>query len=87
MANLLLVSAAAKFHGDRDKKYLHMRWKNHLTVYSTYINFDTSTINELQKGLEIGYLLQLPSEASCNFELLANLLATEESVRPFIEVR
>jgi hypothetical protein len=59
------------------------KWREYLLKFRHRIVLKTETITELKKGLEVGRLLELPHELSCNYQHLGDLLAADNIVRPF----
>ena len=48
---------------------------------------DEAIMAEVKKGLEIGQKVDLPPHLAFSPQLLANLFASEEQVRPFQQLR
>ena len=59
------------------------KWRDHLVKFRHRLVFDSEVITELEDGLELGRLLELPFDLSCNHQHLADLFAAEGIVRPF----
>lgn len=79
------VSIGLKFHEARQVPLtLTTKWKEFLLQFGHSIVFNFATIAELKSGLEMGWLLRLPSELAFNHQHLGNLLAV---VRPFRQLR
>ena len=85
----ILVSMAMKFHEARGAsvtRSVRHKWKDLFTKYRHRIQFTKEVLTELKHGLEIGRLLQLPSELACNCHHLGDLMASDAPVRPFYRI-
>lgn len=77
------VSIAMKFRHVRMETCTVLKEWALLTKFGPLIVFDSATISELEKGLKIGHVLDLPLKLACNSDELGELLATDSFVRPF----
>ena len=80
-----------KFHEARkvpSTRATKQRWRDYLvTKYRHRILLDNNNITELKSGLELGKLLELPFDLSCNYMHLTDLLVTDSAVRPFYQLK
>lgn len=80
-----------KFHEARQvssTRTTKQKWRDHLVMkYRHRILLNSSTITELKGGLELGLLLELPFDLSCNHMHLTDLLVTDSAVRPFYQLK
>lgn len=88
---LLIVSIGMKFHEARkvtSTRSTKQKWRDHLVMkYRHRILLNSITITELRAGLELGQLLDLPFDLSCNHMHLTDLLVAETAVRPFYQLK
>lgn len=62
-------------------------WHDEVISAIAHLSLDPGMVAKIKKGLEFGQQVQLPSEVAFTPELLATLFASEESVRPFQQLR
>ena len=84
------VSLGMKFHEARKvtvTRNTQMKWRDYLLKFRHRIVLAPETITELKAGLEVGRLLELPFDLSCNYRHLGDLLASDNAIRPFQELK
>jgi len=61
-------------------------WRDLLTNFGTHLSFDDATISELERGLTLGQLLELPPHLSFNYQHLSELSVVDKKLRKFIHL-
>lgn len=51
-------------------------WRDHLIEFCRCVNFTDGIVRQLKNGLELGCLLKLPFELSCNHKHLSACLTS-----------
>lgn len=62
-------------------------WNDKVIKAIAHLPMDEAIMAEVKKGLEIGQKVDLPPHLAFSPQLLANLFASEEQVRPFQQLR
>lgn len=71
---------------ERVTRNVQMIWRDNLIKFCHCLKFNDHMVKQLKNGLELGHLLKLPFELSCNHKHLVDFLAVENKVRPFYQL-
>jgi hypothetical protein len=85
--SMIWISVACKCHVERGSRVIVNYWREHLTSKHKMIYLNSDSIHSIRRGMEFGYMLELPRSVAFAGECMAELLAAEGTVRSFRQIR